>query len=544
MFGSSGRLVRLDMSEFQTPDSLDRLLADTSVEARGANLISSVRKDPFAVVLLDEFEKAAAPVWDLFLQVFDDGRLTDQQGRVADFRRCVIILTSNVGSSISIRKGVGFASEPAPFRPKKVLDELKRSFRPEFLNRIDRVVVFRPFERAEMRALLDKELRDVLGRRGLRGRPWAVELDESAYAFLIEKGFTPELGARPLKRAVEQHLLAPVAEAIVEQSVPEGEQFLLVSAPRGRGIAVTFVDPDVGAAEEDVSVSDSAREERGVDVRTIALAPRADRSATAFLLECLRETSSAIRGEDLQSGKRAALEAINAAGFWEREERFHTLARAEYLDRLEAALGTAERLGERLGRSAAHNGKGTSDLVGLLANRLYVLDAALTGLRNDAPEQVFLRVRPGKGEADAKDFAHRIAEMYSQWADRRGMQMHRLDGTDGEWLFGVSGLGCGQILMPEAGLHIMEVDRERADGAHETTRISTLVQVAPWPPGPEVDRVGLGALARSALDEAPIAPTVIRRYRTEPAPLVRDSQRGYRTGRIDRVFAGDFDLFC
>ena len=112
MFGSSNRLVRLDMSEFQTPDSLDRLLADTGVDARGANLIASVRKDPFAVVLLDEFEKAAAPIWDLFLQVFDDGRLTDQQGRVADFRRCVIILTSNVGSSISIRKGVD--SPPSP----------------------------------------------------------------------------------------------------------------------------------------------------------------------------------------------------------------------------------------------------------------------------------------------------------------------------------------------------------------------------------------------------------------------------------------------
>ena len=119
MFGSAGRLVRLDMSEFQTPESLDRLLADTSIDAAGASLISSVRKDPFAVVLLDEFEKAAAPIWDLFLQVFDDGRLTDQQGRVADFRRCVIVLTSNIGSSISIRPGVGFTSEPEPFRPRR-----------------------------------------------------------------------------------------------------------------------------------------------------------------------------------------------------------------------------------------------------------------------------------------------------------------------------------------------------------------------------------------------------------------------------------------
>ena len=88
------------MSEFQTPDALERLLPDPSVEPRGSVLLSSVRKEPFAVVLLDEFEKAAPPIWDLFLQVFDDGRLTDQQGRTADFRRCMIILTSNVGSAL------------------------------------------------------------------------------------------------------------------------------------------------------------------------------------------------------------------------------------------------------------------------------------------------------------------------------------------------------------------------------------------------------------------------------------------------------------
>ena len=245
-----------------------------------------------------------------------------------------------------------------------------------------------------MRALLDKELRDVLERRGLRSRPWAVELDESAYAFLIEKGFTPELGARPLKRALEQHLLAPLATAIVEQKVPEGEQFLLVSAPRGKGIAVTFVDPDAESAAGADEAPESLAEAAPNDVRTIALAPRADPQATSFLLQRLREAASAIQGEGLQDEKRSALEAINTPGFWERQERFATLAKAEYLDRLEAALRTAERLGERLDRSAARNGDGMSDLVGLLANRLYVLDSALAGLRNNAPDQVFLRVRP------------------------------------------------------------------------------------------------------------------------------------------------------
>ena len=140
------------------------------------------------MILLDEFEKAAAPIWDLFLQVFDDGRMTDRQGRLVDFRRSVIVLTSNVGSSIAHGPAIGFETREATFDPSGRAARAARSFRPEFLNRLDRVVVFRPFERAAMRALLDKELADALARRGLRGRPWAIEVDESAYAFLIERG--------------------------------------------------------------------------------------------------------------------------------------------------------------------------------------------------------------------------------------------------------------------------------------------------------------------------------------------------------------------
>ena len=543
MFGSPGRLVRLDMSEFQTPESLDRLLADTSVEGHGASLISSVRKDPFAVVLLDEFEKAAAPIWDVFLQVFDDGRLTDQQGRVADFRRCVIVLTSNVGSSISVGQGVGFVSEPEQFRPKKVLEELKRSFRPEFLNRIDRIVVFRPFERAQMRALLDKELREVLERRGLRGRPWAVELDESAYAFLIDKGFTPELGARPLKRAVEQHLLAPLAAAIVEQNVPEGDQFLLVSASREEGVAVTFVDPDAGAAEP--AAATEPPQTVPADVRAIALTPRAEPRVTKFLLDQLRWTAGAIREDDVQDRKRAALDAINTPGFWERDDRFEMLASAEYVDRLEAALQTAERLGERLARTEGRNGEGTTDLVRLLANRLHVLDSAVDGLRNDAPEQVFLRIRAtaDKPGAEGEGFAVQLAEMYSRWADNRGMRIDDLEATSGERVCAVTGLGCGEILIRENGLHVMELDRERPDGEHVTERVSVVVQVTPWEPGPEREHGALTELARRAFERASVAPSVVRRYRLEPAPLARDAQRGYRTGRVDRVLEGDFDLF-
>ena len=244
LFGSAERLIRIDMSEYQSPEAFDRLLSDTTADARGSALISSVRKDPFAVVLLDEFEKAAGPVLDLFLQVFDDGRLTDLQGRVVDFRRSVIVLTSNIGSPLAQGSRVGFDPADRTFSDAGIERAVRASFRPELVNRFDRIVVFRPFERAAMRALLDKELADALARRGLRGKPWAVEVDESAYAFLIEKGFSPELGARPLKRAVERHLLAPLAASIVEQSIPDGDQFLFITAPRGDRIEVVFVDPD------------------------------------------------------------------------------------------------------------------------------------------------------------------------------------------------------------------------------------------------------------------------------------------------------------
>ena len=264
LFGSQRRLVRLDMSEFQTPDSLDRLLGDSSVEREAAALISSVRKDPFAVVLLDEFEKAAAPIWDIFLQVFDDGRLSDRQGRPVDFRHTVIILTSNLGASHTGGR-LGFVPGGKVFRPGQVQKAVDKAFRREFLHRIDRIVVFRPFEREQMRTLLDKELADALARRGLRGHPWAIVIDESAYELIIEQGFSPELGARPLKRAVDRHLLAPLATAIVGQAVPEGDQFLLVSAPNGTRIEVDFIDPD---AEEPTRAPTHTRSKRTTGIRS------------------------------------------------------------------------------------------------------------------------------------------------------------------------------------------------------------------------------------------------------------------------------------
>ncbi|HEX6723718.1 MAG TPA: AAA family ATPase [Gaiella sp.] len=531
LFGSPDRLVRLDMSEFQTSESLERLLTESTHERRGAALISAVRRDPFSVVLLDEFEKAAEPVWDIFLQVFDDGRLTDAHGRLVDFRRCVIVLTSNVGSAIAAGRGLGFEQSEAGFSETLAERALSTTFRPEFLNRIDRVVMFRPFERASMRSLLDKELAEALARRGLRERPWAVEVDESAYAFLIEKGFSPTLGARPLRRAIEQHVLAPVAAAIVEQTVPAGDQFLFVSAPGGARIEVAFVDPDADGAAVSPHEPTSP-----LGLPALARSGRGDERSLQYVLSEARRVSGAV--DALAPQKAGALAALGEPTFWETDGRFDVLAKAEYLDRLEAATKTANGLAARLERSLHTEGRAGTELVGMLAGRLHVLDCALDGLAAGDPYELFVEVRSQEPDTS---FANRIAAMYEAWAAARGMQAERLDAAPGRHVLAVSGLGSWQILHHEAGLHVLE--HAAADDGHSGDRETARVTVAARDTRPAPDASGLADAARLALDSAPTANVVVRRYRSGPSPLVRDSVRGYRTGNFEQVLAGEFDLY-
>ncbi len=463
---------------------------------------------------------------DLFLQVFDDGRLTDLQGRVVDFRRSVIVLTSNIGSPLAQGGRVGFDPADRTFSSAAVERAVRSSFRPELVNRFDRIVVFKPFERSAMRALLDKELADALARRGLRGRPWAVEADDSAYTFLIEKGFSPELGARPLKRAVEQHLLAPLAAAIVEQSIPAGDQFLFVTAPAGERIEVVFVDPDAEPQLED------EEELAALELPALARSPRGESAAVRFVLAELERVATEV--EAAQARKGHALSLLSEPGFWDREDRFELLTEAEYLDRLQAASRTAERLGARLGRSTRRDGRANAELVGLLAGRLYVLDRALAGIAQNAPTDGFVRLRPAGtirgGDADADEFASTLVDMYVGWADRCGMHVQLLAAPDGERLLAVSGLGCEEILGLESGLHVLELVDDERDGSPVLDRDQVQVLVVSRPPG---DRHGAGDLARearAAFAAAQAPSIVVRRYRSGRSPLVRDAVRGYRTG--------------
>lgn len=533
LYGDAKFLLFFDMSQYGQPHAASSLFGSPRGYA-GSNtygaLTAALRDTPEAVVLLDEFEKAHHNIWNVFLQLFDDGRLTDRQGRTADFRQCVVILTSNVGSAVESARPLGFTGEGGPrFRPSQVERGLARTFTPEFLNRIDQIVVFRPLERDQMRALLERELAQVLERRGFRNRPWAVEWDEAALELLVEKGFSAELGARPLKRAVERYLLAPLARAIVSRSFPEGEQFLFITA-RGDRIEVAFVDPD--AEEEQAAPISPAT---GLRLERLVFGPDGGREEQAFLQAETERLRAVIEGEAWSGEKERDLELIRGDDFWESPERFDVLARIEYVDRVQAAFRTAENLATRLAR-LGRNGHGSArGLVTLLAERLYLLDRACAGASPSDPADAFLELRSTGLERAGDRFRQQLQEMYEAWATRRGMRVREL-WSETSRLLAVSGIGAYRILSAETGLHVFESPHDE----RSFDRVAVDVAVAPWPPtAPDVDVL---ETARRALGGVPSSTTVVRRYRTKPSPLVRDSVRDWRTGRLDRVLAGDFDV--
>ncbi len=544
LFGSPSRMIRIDMSELQSPDALARLLGGGGTDVA---LVDAIKRQPFSVVLLDEFEKAHPAVWDVFLQLFDDGRLTDYQGNTADFRHAIVILTSNLGGSIPAGVALGFTDESGQFSKAAVHRAIERTFRKEFLNRLDRVVVFNPLTRETMREILRTELRAAFNRRGLRRRAWSVEWDESALEFVLERGFTRDLGARPLRRAIEEHLLAPLAEAIVARRTPQGNQFLFLRGD-GRRLAVEFVDPDApatapSAAAPAVVVPDALR------LEAVALDP----AGTAAELALVRRHHAALAGVVLagewSARKRGALEAMNEPGFWDSPQRFAVLGLAEYCDRIEAALDSAGGVLERLDRAAPGvQARVPGDMLRHLAGKLLLIEGACADVAEGRPGDAFVLVRSGEGGEYAGDgarpFAERVGAMYRGWAERRGMKLAVIEEprAAGEYrlLLAVSGLAAHRLLAPEDGLHVLEIPAEEGAGPR---RVHVRVRVEAQPAEPARGRDGLRDSARRVLAEPGQPARVVRRYRGEPAPLVRDAVRGWRTGRIDRVLAGDFDLF-
>jgi ATP-dependent Clp protease ATP-binding subunit ClpB len=226
LFDSEAAMIRLDMSEYMEPISVNRLIGAPPGYVgyeEGGQLTEAVRRKPYAVILFDEIEKAHHDVFNALLQVLDDGRLTDGQGRTVDFKNTVIIMTSNIGSRYLL-EGVQGDSIPDSVR-ESVMVELRKSFRPEFLNRIDETILFKPLTLEEITSIVDLLMADLNKR--LADRRITVSLDKKAHEWVAEKGYDPVFGVRPLKRFLQRHIETKLARALIAGEVSEGATITL-----------------------------------------------------------------------------------------------------------------------------------------------------------------------------------------------------------------------------------------------------------------------------------------------------------------------------
>jgi ATP-dependent Clp protease ATP-binding subunit ClpB len=247
LFDDERALIRIDMSEYQEKHSVARLVGAPPGYVgyeEGGQLTEAVRRRPFSVVLFDEIEKAASDVFNVFLQILDDGRLTDGQGRTVDFRNTILIMTSNIGSERILGFRSGSETDYALMRAT-VLDELRQQFRPEFLNRVDELVVFRALSEAELEQIVEIQLGRLRAR--LAERHITLELDPDARRHLVRAGYDPVYGARPLKRAISRELETPLARMIVAGELADGARVVATFDDGARAIVLRAVPEPVPA---------------------------------------------------------------------------------------------------------------------------------------------------------------------------------------------------------------------------------------------------------------------------------------------------------
>src|SRR5216683_2910406 len=252
MFGDSDALIQIDMSEYMEKFTASRLIGSPPGYVgyeEGGQLSEAVRRRPYSVVLFDEIEKAHPDVMHLLLQILEDGKVTDSLGRKIDFRNTIIIMTSNVGADLIKRQttmGFGAAQNVHDYETMrdKIMEETKRVFKPEFLNRLDEIIVFRALEKPDLLRIVDLEVAKVKAR--LKMKEIEIVLDTPAHEFVIEKGYDPTYGARPMRRAVERYLEDPLAEELLKGTVKSGD-LVQVSVSEGK-LAFNVAEPQAAPA--------------------------------------------------------------------------------------------------------------------------------------------------------------------------------------------------------------------------------------------------------------------------------------------------------
>ena len=562
LFGSRDRMVRFDMSEYAAADALPRLIGSGWQRESEGELTRPVREQPFCVVLLDELEKAHPDVFDALLGVLGEGRLTDATGRTADFRNAIIIMTSNLGAARRELHSVGFAApvEDAEAMRAHFVAEAERFFRPEFINRLDRIIVFHPLTPAAMRLITRRELGKLLMREGIVRRNLLVEIDDAVIELLAAEGFHPQYGARPLQRQIERRVIMPLARLLVDQRADS--RHLLRFSVRDGQIHLSLVPLEAPEEAPPVTRVRPTAGERRLET---------DLAAVARMIDGLREAAAAEEAGPILQGLRAEVSRLltrtHTPTFWDepaaaREVLGRVYQLERVLKRLDAVVDRADFLAEKGRQLRIHGDRRRVPELAAEAERLadefaYVQMELAGACAGQGRDQVLLRVTPLGPESIA--WAAEVLAMYAAWAERKGYEYTLIEPA-AEQRAGraapaplpppgalvVKGSNVATILRGEAGLH-----RRSLGGGEERTRTVVRVAVLPVPEntagtaadGLRATPAGLSASPTDGIGASDDA-AIVRLYTIGRQQSVRDPRTGARATNVAAVLRnGEIDDF-
>ncbi len=473
LFGSERRLLRFDLSEFKDYHAFQMLVGNPDRPREPARLVDPVRARPFQVVLLDELEKAHRNIWDLLLQVLDDGRLTPSRGQPVNFRNTIIIATSNVGAAEAARRPMGFAGASDASEPEaRMREQLEVVFRPEFLNRFAQVVSFHPLSRDEVRQIARAEMKRVLEREGITGRRLIIDVDDAVLEHVVESGYDHRYGARALKREVQRLVVMPIATLLLERVVDEDSIVRLRLRKGGVRAAVVETEASRAArrARAPVRVDDGRRfDTDGLRAACQKQSEALDRLRRELDLDRVQERLDTL--DERRSSAELWREPMEAAQVLDRYQRLRrAVDRIAYLERGDEELREAveaatdrralKKAADRLLRHESRLGDVRRELV-LLGDEGYV--DALVELRPMTPSRL------------ARDLLH---DTYRRWARDRhyDIQMvHEPMADDEPVCFLVRGPYAFGYLRLEGGHHRV---REGEDSHVVRVRVVPMIETA------------------------------------------------------------------
>jgi ATP-dependent Clp protease ATP-binding subunit ClpC len=599
LFGDERRVTRFDMSEYSDPIGVRRLIGFPGSGAEG-ELTRRVRAQPFCVLLLDEFEKADPQIYDLLLQVLGEGHLTDASGQTTSFQNAIILLTSNLGGSAREQRSLGLptGSQAATGRDPHFWErKVKDYFRPEFVNRLDQIVVFNPLSPETMRQIARRELGEVLLRQGLVRRNLLVEMDEQVLDLLMEQGFDSTYGARPLKRAMERLVVRPLAHFLAGGRV---DSDLLRLRRQGDQVVLSSVKFTEEERTSEVLLGEgllsSGRQIRRLDDQGLI-------AAFAELRRKLQDWAERDAVKEMHNERAFRLAETNRPTFWDNGDnaRF-TLARFYFLDRLlkrlqqltDRAAYLEELAGMVYHQRDAHYRQELAESYQQLDRDYAFLEVELLCAHLTHNHRAVLHLRrvgqAAKGD-EAGPWLSQLAAMYLRWAQRKGYEsavatLEPLGEAErqGDWRYypykwrwldvsdfdallkslaeraasnelaiSLEGTNVYGFLKGESGIH------RRSDKRPSGERIQTLVEVVVEGPEEQDGRAWLEEqLLQRAQEEqkraqmskkdlaalpAPSTPEVARVYQFEGERGVRDLRTRLRRSNVDAIIEGDVDDF-